>query len=119
MSDWLSQVIGRSCRLVRQSPDGQRRGRSSSHEGGGPLLSLANEGQYLMVSLGSLEQLLHRIQERDQECGLQSTEDLAKRFRANLVIGGQPLNPFVEENWTAIEMDGHIFQVNKPSINHR
>lgn len=121
LSDWLSDVIGRRCRLVRQSRDNLRRAKRKSHSNGGgndkgamaqgPPLSLANESQYLMVAQGSLEQLLSQIKERDQDCELGTVQKLADRFRANLIVGGQEMAPYIEEGWTSIAVGGFQFEV--------
>ena len=118
-SEWLSKVIGQSCRLVRQSPENLREVKnilasesvSSGRPKKPPLLSLANESQYLMVAQGSLEQLLQLILKREPECELQSVHDLAQRFRANLVVGGHELAAYTEEKWTAVVIGPALFQV--------
>ncbi len=120
VSDWLSDVIGRRCRLVRQSSDNSRRvkrkKKSQSNGGVGaecPPLSLANESQYLMVAQGSLEQLLSQIKDIDQHCELRTSQELTDRFRANLVIGGQEMEPYMEERWSSIDVGSNRFEVSK------
>jgi len=63
-----------------------------------------------MVAQGSLEHLLHRILEREMECELRTVQDLAQRFRANLVVGGHEMAAYTEEKWTAIEIGPALFQ---------
>lgn len=73
-----------------------------------PLLSLANEAQYLMLSQSSLEQLLSSVS--PEKAGL-DIDDLALRFRANFVVGSKEMEPYGEERWKEIKIGDHSFQV--------
>ena len=108
---WLEQVLGKKCRLIRQNPQQNRQSRVTHHPSGKrpPLLSLANEAQYLVLTQGSLKQLLRAIGP-DRAAGL-DIETLALRFRANFVVGGGDLEPYAEERWTEIKIGSHCFKV--------
>ena len=113
-AEWLSGVLGRSCRLVRQNPDYKRNALRCNGMGDQPLplLSLANKGQYLMLTLDSLRALLHCTPDLEGS----TLEDLAARFRANLVIGSaggceSGVEPYSEEMWTSLMIGDLCFQV--------
>ena len=111
-AEWLTCVLGRKCRLVRQNPCYNRKLKQSSASSGKsfPLISLANEAQYLMLSLSSLEKLLGEIQHqlgKEEWTGV-GISQLATRFRANLVVGGEGLEPYAEERWTEVMVNGKL-----------
>lgn len=153
-------MLGRKCRLVRQSPHQQRKPKcarthpttvvreaessvdreAESHvvmDAGSSVdrkaessvdrkaesrLSLANEAQYLLLSLRSVEQLLADVKQRyrAEKAGLNGTAewaglnacDLATRFRANFIVGGDgESEPHAVEKWKGIRIGSHSFQV--------
>lgn len=113
--EWLTEVLGKKCRLVRQNPHHRRKVKHGHipDEKGLTLLSLANEAQYLMLSQSSLEQLLADISRNQPEWMGVDVDDLAIRFRANFVVGKGKfeVEPFVEEKWREIRIGDHLFQV--------
>ena len=84
-------------------------------------LSLANEAQYLLLSLSCVEQLLVDIKQRcltenpgngvAEWVGLHA-RDLAARFRANFIVGGDmESEAHAIEKWKGIRIGSHSFQV--------
>lgn len=117
VSKWLTEVVGRKCRLVRQSPHHKRSKRSHApnHAPNRELpveLSLVNEAQYLLLTLSSLEGLVREIEERDAtgRPGL-AIDDLAARFRANFIVESGQESAYAEEDWEEIKIGSHSFQV--------
>ncbi|CAH2283849.1 molybdenum cofactor sulfurase isoform X1, partial [Pelobates cultripes] len=102
VTEWLSHFLKRKCRLIRQSSSfnryahTKRKGFSDV-----PLasLSLVNEAQYLLVNRASVFHLNQQMALRG-ETEMKSTEELIKRFRANLIIDGSI--PFEEEEWADV-----------------
>ena len=114
---WLSKVLGRKCRLVRQSQHHSRRLKRPHppNKEEAPLLSLANEAQYLVLSQSSVEQLLGEICRNQPEWSVVTVEELALRFRPNFVVGGE-LEPYAEERWTEVRIGSHMFQVGQSPV---
>ena len=120
MAEWLTGVLGRRCRLLRQNPAQRRtskrttsRHRTPNEQGPPPSLSLANEAQFLLLARGSLEQLLSEVRQRQSEWTTEMDPiRLASRFRANFVVSGEEMEPYAEETWSRIRIgDDHYFQV--------
>lgn len=67
MAAWFTEALGVSCTLVRKEPKilslKSRRGRSVSRQGDSSTreLSFANEGQFLLVSKASVDELNRRV----------------------------------------------------------
>ncbi len=116
-AEWLTAVLGRKCRLVRQHPCHHRSRRTHSHtqEEVPVRLSLANEAQYLLLARSSLEQLIGEIKERnDEEASSWVALDsghLAARFRPNFIVEARNMEPYAEESWKEIRIGNHLFQV--------
>ncbi|KAJ8333559.1 hypothetical protein SKAU_G00415670 [Synaphobranchus kaupii] len=109
---WLSEFLGKPCRLIRQSPDfnrGRRRGHNTG--GSGVSLSLVNEAQYLMINKASIDLLQEHIIHRNRSGSHQQfdIQQLINRFRANLVIWGK--EPFEEDEWTSLKIGNTLFKV--------
>lgn len=112
---WLTNILKRDCRLVRQTSEKQRKAkkRPATATGSGgdvPLLSLANEAQYLLVSMASVEQLFAAITKKHSK-QLMSVEELASRFRPNLVVSGNGMVPYAEDEWNDIAIGDQKFKV--------
>lgn len=114
---WLTNVLNKNCRLVKQNQSIQRNSKrsiSESIERGSPL-SLANEAQYLLVSQSSVDHLCAAIQAR----GGPELNDLCTRFRPNLVVGANlaagngdcHLEPYTEEKWENVTIKETNFKV--------
>eukprot|EP00079_Xenopus_tropicalis_P031167 XP_017944938.1 PREDICTED: molybdenum cofactor sulfurase isoform X2 [Xenopus tropicalis] len=107
IADWLSRFLNRKCHLIRQSSNFSRFA-NANRKGllGVPhsTLSLVNEAQYLLVNRASIVYLRQQLESSDIEI-----DQLTQRFRANIVINGS--QPFEEENWAEVFIDGLHFQV--------
>lgn len=105
---WLSEFLGKPCRLIRQSSEFRR-----DHKTGGPAvsLSLVNEAQYLMINRASIDLLQEHIIHRNGSGSEQhfDVQQLIHRFRANLVIWGK--EPFEEDGWTSLKIGSTLFKV--------
>lgn len=113
-SKWLTEVVGKKCRLVRQSPQHKRSkcNHTPNHTPNRELpveLSLVNKAQYLLLTLSSLEGLVGEIRERGR-AGL-DIDDLAARFRANFIVETGREDAYAEEDWQEIQIGSHSFQV--------
>ncbi|KAJ8268135.1 hypothetical protein COCON_G00133070 [Conger conger] len=108
---WLSEFLGKPCRLIRQSSDFTRGMRG--HKTGGPAvpLSLVNEAQYLIINRASIAVLQEHINHRNGTGSQQhgDVRQLIHRFRANLVIWGK--EPFEEDEWTSLKIGNTLFKV--------
>ncbi|XP_030627601.1 molybdenum cofactor sulfurase [Chanos chanos] len=113
ISAWLSEFLGKPCRLIRQNPDFTRDMKMGSGQGNSPsALSLANEAQYLMINKTSVSLLQDQISKRqDESNGVKpfDIQELIHRFRANLVISG--ITPFEEDDWLDLTVGSTEFKV--------
>ncbi|GLD56072.1 molybdenum cofactor sulfurase isoform X1 [Lates japonicus] len=114
-ASWLSDFLGQPCRLIRQSPYFTRDMKKRPSEGisaTSASLSLVNEAQYLMINRASVELIQKQMSSRqDYSEGdqLLDTQNLIRRFRANLVITG--VEPFEEDNWSHLIIGNTRFVV--------
>ncbi|WP_052537504.1 MOSC domain-containing protein [Gloeocapsa sp. PCC 73106] len=106
VADWFNQALGKSCRLVRQPPQYQRKIESRDGVQPGDTVSFADGYPYLLTASASLAELNRRIPEF-------SKVDMT-RFRPNIVITTQ--EPFVEGDWQLIQIGRVDFAVVKPCI---
>lgn len=98
VSEWVSEKAGRALRLVWQEDPTVRR-ISGAHGGAeGESLSLADAGPLLLTSEASLTRLSDWILEGGGEPVPMS------RFRPNVVIQGDELEPFAEDNWEFVSI---------------
>ncbi|XP_053477086.1 molybdenum cofactor sulfurase isoform X1 [Ictalurus furcatus] len=113
VSVWLSEFLGKPCCLIRQSPSFARDMKMGKGKGScPPALSLVNEAQFLLINRASVAFLLSRIinrQDSSNNCTSFDMLQLINRFRANLVISGS--EPFEEEDWTGVKIEGTHFQM--------
>ena len=117
-ADWLTTVLHRRCRLLRQNPQAQRLSHKpiSPHNDRGTPLSLANEAQYLLISETSIQYLCSAVHERGRHDNLEVAECIT-RFRPNLVVspsvasGNGCLEPYAEEEWERVKIGGAAFNV--------
>uniref|UniRef100_A0A672R208 Molybdenum cofactor sulfurase n=1 Tax=Sinocyclocheilus grahami TaxID=75366 RepID=A0A672R208_SINGR len=108
VSTWLSEFLGKPCRLIRQRPDFLRDmkfGREKAENFGPTALSLVNEAQFLLINRASMS-FLHNS---ENEGTWHDMEQLIQRFRANLVISGQ--EAFAEDDWSHLTVGDTQFQV--------
>ncbi|QAY72260.1 MOSC domain-containing protein [Agromyces protaetiae] len=109
---WLSARLGRPLRLVWQ-PDPRARTVNPSNGGRpGDILSLADAGPLLLASEASVARLNALALEDALERGETDAPPLVvERFRPNLVIDGDPREPFAEEAWSHVHVGGVRFRV--------
>ena len=101
---WLSEVLGRPVRLVWLD-DPSRRPMSQAHgsEPGDPL-SLADAGPLLVTTAASLRQLDVWAAEEARARGEAPAPLVMERFRPNLVVDGEDLEPFAEDGWRRLRI---------------
>lgn len=98
---WLSEQLGRACRLVCQPDDGVRRV-DPAYAAPEDQVDFADGFPFLLVSQASLDDLNARLAE---------PVDM-RRFRPNLVVDG--CEPFEEDRWRRIRIGDISFRVVKP-----
>ncbi len=112
VSEWFSDVLGRSCQLVLM-PEKSHRNVSEKFDRGDDIVSFADGYPLLLIGEGSLANVNERLHDiyRDEEYG-QKLPLPMNRFRPNLVVQGS--DPFEEDNWSKIRVGEAIFWVVKP-----
>lgn len=101
---WLSEVLGRPVRLVWLD-DPSRRPMSPDHGGEeGDVLSLADDGPLLVTTAASLAQLDAWAAEEARARGEAPVPLVMERFRPNLVVDGEDLEPFAEDGWRRLRI---------------
>jgi uncharacterized protein YcbX len=112
VSEWFSDVLGRSCQLVLM-PEASERHVSEKFDQGGDIVSFADGYPLMMIGEGSLAEVNERIEEnyRDADEGVRVPFPM-NRFRPNLVVRGS--DPFAEDRWAKIRVGEAIFRVVKP-----
>lgn len=101
-AEWFSEVVGAPVRLVRMRPT-YRRQTSLKYSLDGDQVGFADGFPFLIATDASLEQL-------QQWAGPERELGMA-RFRPNIRIDGG--EPFEEERWTRIIVNGTEFRLNK------
>ncbi|CAM6125359.1 unnamed protein product [Calypogeia fissa] len=128
-SEWFTAVLGESCRLIRKKANKFGIAGNSTVAPGmvgvnvtSPAeveRSFANEGQFLLVSQASVEDLNRRLSSSSRSKADVQKQTLirgqlrnqvdALRFRPNLVVSGSI--PYDEDNWQSVRIGDHQFQV--------
>ncbi|MAR92264.1 MAG: MOSC domain-containing protein [Pseudomonadales bacterium] len=98
---WLSDVLGRSCRLVYM-PDSTHRPVDPDYAPGGATVSFADGFPLLLTTQASLADLN----------GEMSQSVAMQRFRPNLVV--EDAAPWGEDHWRVIQVGAMVFDVVKP-----
>ncbi|MNE23784.1 MOSC domain protein [compost metagenome] len=98
---WVSDFLGRSCRLV-QIPEQRARQVDTAYAEPGERVHFADGFPLLLIGQGSLEDLSARVG--------RPLEML--RFRPNLVVSGA--EPYAEDSWKRIRIGALEFRVAKP-----
>jgi len=98
---WLSEQLGRSCRLVYMPGESVRRV-DGAYAREGETVGFADGFPLLLISQASLDDLNRRL----------PTPVPMNRFRPNLVIAG--CEPFAEDCWKRIRIGALSFDVAKP-----
>lgn len=112
VSEWFSDVLGRSCQLVLM-PESSERHVSEKFDRGDDIVSFADGYPLMMLGEGSLAEVNERLHDRYR--GDEYGEKLPlpmNRFRPNLVVRGS--DPFAEDRWAKIRVGEAIFRVVKP-----
>jgi uncharacterized protein YcbX len=101
---WLTQRLGRPARLVWQ-PDPRVRAVNPQHGGHpGDRVSLADVGPLLLASESSMAQLNRWTDEGTPELDI-------LRFRPNVIVDGDPREPFAEDRWPSVRLGDVRFRV--------
>lgn len=100
-ADWVSQLLGRPCRLVYLPPERARQV-SRKYAEPGERVAFADGFPLLLIGQGSLDDLSERVG-RPLEM---------RRFRPNLVIAGGA--PYAEDGWKRIRIGELILRPVKP-----
>ena len=98
---WLSTFLDVRCRLVRIADDTVRRA-DQQFAGANDQVGFADGYAFLLTSLASLDDLNRRL----------ASPLPMNRFRPNIVIDG--VEPFEEDTWKRIRIDGIEFSIVKP-----
>lgn len=100
-ANWLSEWLGRPCRLV-QVPEQRARQVDTEYAQPGDKVGFADGFPFLLIGQGSLDDLCARVG-RPLEM---------ERFRPNLVVTGS--EPYAEDGWKRIRIGSVEFRVAKP-----
>ncbi|SFQ50388.1 MOSC domain-containing protein [Hymenobacter arizonensis] len=95
--EWMTEALGRSCRLVYMS-DMVRRDVEPEHNPEGQLVSFADGYPFLMIGEAALADLNTRL----------AQPVLMNRFRPNLVFGGG--TPYEDDHWENFQIGGVSFR---------
>ncbi|WP_426060928.1 MOSC domain-containing protein [Hymenobacter sp. B1770] len=95
--EWLTEALGRPCRLVYMS-DMVRRDVEPEHNPEGQLVSFADGYPFLMIGEAALADLNTRLAQPVP----------MNRFRPNLVFGGG--TPYEDDNWEDFQVSGVSFR---------
>jgi uncharacterized protein YcbX len=98
---WLSERLGRACRLVCQPDDGVRSVDQCFGQAGDQV-GFADGFPFLLISQASLDELNGRLEQPME----------MRRFRPNLVVAG--CEAFEEDRWRRIRIGPIDFRVVKP-----
>lgn len=100
-ANWLSQILGVTCRLV-YFPENEIRQVDLKYANQGDKTAFSDGFPLLLISQASLDDLNARLQ---QPISMQ-------RFRPNLVVQG--CAPFAEDSWKKIRIGSTVFRIVKP-----
>jgi hypothetical protein len=98
---WLSEALGRPCRLVYM-PDSTRRESNPRHAGAGRLVGFADGYAFLVTSEDSLADLNRRL----------ARPVPMERFRPNIVVRGAA--PWAEDRWGEFAVGEAALRMAKP-----
>ncbi|CAK9863850.1 unnamed protein product [Sphagnum jensenii] len=123
VAEWFTEALGIPCSLLRREPKSRKlqsrrrtRGvgkRDDDNDGGSTVaseISFVNEGQLLLVSKASIDELNQRMAEVcNTEHAPASVQVNALQFRPNLVLSGSLPND--EDNWQTVSICNQQFTV--------
>lgn len=101
---WLSDVMGRPCRLVYQ-PEVSLRPVNPEFGQAGDVVSLADGYPVMLTTESSLADVAARVPD---------ARVTMARFRPNIVVSGSP--PFAEDDWTQVRVGEARFDNVKPCV---
>ncbi|WP_026464050.1 MOSC domain-containing protein [Adhaeribacter aquaticus] len=101
VSDWFSEVLQKSCKLVYM-PEKSKRQVDLTYARAGEIVSFADSFPILLIGQESLVDLNNRLPEPVP----------MDRFRPNLVVTGS--FPYAEDNWKDFTINSFPFKVVKP-----
>ena len=101
IAEWMSQFLGRACRLVYM-PESTRRPVNPEYGEANDTVSFADGFPLLLISEASLAELSSRLGRAVE----------MNRFRPNIVVSG--CEAFAEDDWNSIEINGVEFNVATP-----
>jgi uncharacterized protein YcbX len=108
VADWLTCMLDRACRLVRQSSDHPRSTDPTYAPGG--TVSFADGYPLLLTTTASLADLNRRIQASDPKADPVSM----RQFRPNIVVELDDDLAFEEDDWQALKVRDVTFDCVKP-----
>lgn len=103
VSTWLSEVLNKDVRLVYIG-DEQLRTVDQDYAHAGDQVGFADGFPFLIASAASIEQF-------NKDLGYDIS---IKRFRPNIVISGDELKPYAEDEWKSLIINGIQFDLVKP-----
>jgi len=108
VADWVTRMLDRPCRLVRQSPDHPRPTDPAYAPGG--TVSFADGYPLLLTTTASLADLNRRIQASDP----MAESVCMRQFRPNIVIELDDARAFEEDDWLSVQIGDITFECVKP-----
>lgn len=111
---WLGRVLDLSgVRLIRQSDEEKRVFKKDQLSE----ISLANQAQFLLISIPSVKWLMGHVEDYSQEmsCG-EFIQGIVDRFRGNLIISSN--SPLSEKDWKTIRINEIELKVNYLTLNN-
>jgi hypothetical protein len=109
VAQWFASIINKPCRLVRQWREHIRPVDPTYAKTDKAPVSLADGYPYLLTATASLAEVNRRLR---QSYPGENQEIPMNRFRPNIVIATQ--EPFVEGQWTSVQIGRVIFSLVKP-----
>jgi len=100
-SEWFSEFLHFPCRLVYM-PETTRRPVNPAYARNQEIVSFANGYPFHLLSQASLDALNTRL----------ASPLPMNRFRPNIVVAGA--EPFAEDQWHTLRINGHLFHLVKP-----
>ncbi len=119
---WFTRAVGKPCLLGRKSATAVRVLRAKNEDAAlSGTIGLANEAQFLLVSLASVRALREAQPDLLPGCaGVEKEDDdahlgaLVERFRPNIVVAG--CAAFEEERWSSLRLGPVALQAIGPCV---
>ena len=107
VNDWLSEALGYKVELAQMVSPRYATDLPKQVEMGKVPLQMQNKAHVLLVSQQSSENVLEHTREFASSYS-ESVVELIDRMRANLVVEGKGLEPFVEHLWRRMSINGIV-----------